>query len=664
MKNRVLLFVNDTLVDMPERFTFAATIKRLDIGDIAGRSASYTNQLKLPWSSVNQKVFGFLANEKNASTTPYAKLPAKIVANGVEIIPDATCWVTGVDNAGVTISILDNSKNLFSTIQGKKLNRLSHIADSAWLAADMDAARTSTTGLIAAILDWGRNGGGTIYNSSFFLPCFFYYDFIKQILQQTGLTLSGAILTDQTFLDLVIPYGLPKLEYPSSVNSDYVFSVCKNSIDKNIVIAADAGSPSEEVIQIDYDFQNPPTTYQGAARIFDTGAYKATIPNTGATNAWLVATLSASAYFNVSAWNPGDIIRFKIRVRDKNGVVTSTTTADADYATYGAAPVIGLNLIFPSVTLSLKDGDQIDMTVGTLVGSGSGAVTISMRRATSSPFTNLKLSTPSGTVSTASVKWQLLFPDIWQADLLKDFFVRFGIIHNQKGNTLYLKSIKDIIEDVASAVDLTSKRTADPDQINYSPSGWAYANLFTYTEDSGSGIEPDDNAGSGGLYTFNRLLPGERNIYNAMFEVCRDNTVNSVLAALVRVYDSTSANVADFKKEPGLRLLTLRAKGAGEPNITFNAIARSDYKVANFLYASRSKDTSWTYFLNKYYGPVFAKSLKNLRIITRKYNLTELDVHAFDPHKMIYDDGSYFLVSQIKNFIPGTPTQVDLMKIG
>lgn len=664
MRNKTLLYVNETLVDVPEVFTFATSIKRLEVGDLAGRWTSYTNSLRLPWSPANQKLFGFTWNEKTGATVQYSKLPAKLIQNGVEIIPDAICWVLSCDAAGVSVAIYDNSTTIFSTVSGKKLNRLSHIADSAWNASDIDTARTSTTGKIAAILDWGKNGAGTIYNSAYFLPSFFYHDFIKQILQQTGLTLSGTVLTDQTFLDLVVPYGLPKFEYPSSVNQDYIFSVAKNSIDKNINIAADAGSPSTEVIQIDYDTQNPPSTYQGAARIFDTSTFKATVPNTGSNNAWLIAEIRGSVYLNVNSWNPGDIFRFTIRVRDKNGTLVSSSTADIDYTTWGAAPVLGVNVAFPLLTTALRDGDQIDMTVGTLVGSGSGAITIAMRRATTSPYTNINLTTPSGTVSLSSVRWQLLLPDVLQSDILKDFFIRFGAVHNQKGGILYLKTIKEITEDTQNAADWTGKRTADPDQINYSPSTYAQSNLFNYTEDSGAGIEPDENAGAASMYTYNKVLTGERVVYTAPFEAVRDSTVNSVLAALVRVYDSASTSISDFKKEPGLRLLTLRAKAGGEPNITFNAIARSDYKVANFLYATGSKDTRWTYFLNKYYGPVFMKSLQNLRLVTRKYNLNELDVAYFDPHKMIYDDGSYFLVSQIRNFIPGIPVQVELMKIG
>jgi hypothetical protein len=663
MRNKTLLYINDTLVDPPEGFNFATTVKRLEIGDITGRSVSFTNTLKLPWSSANQKLFGFIWNEKTGATVQYSKLPAKLIQNGVEIIPDAICWVVGVDGSGVSIGIYDNSTAVFAVISGKKLNRLSHIADSAWNAADMDSARTSTSGKIAAILDWGRNGGGTIFNATYFLPSFFYNDFVKQILQQTGLTLSGAVLTDQTLLDLVVPYGLPKFEYPSTVNQDYIFRIRTSGL--NVFnIAADAGSPSSQQVRLDYDIQDPPNTYQGGARIFNTSTYIGTVPNTGASNAWLRGFLGGGAYMTISVWNPGDVIQFLIRIRDKNGVLRSSIQLLADYATYGAAPVVGLQLAFPTTEVALYDGDQIDMVVETLVGSGSGAMVMRTLATAGANETAIVFATISGNVSLSSVRWQLLLPDVLQSEILKDFFVRFGIIHNQKGGTLYLKSIKEITEDTQNAVVWTEKRTADPDQINYSPSSYGQSNVFDYSEDSGAGIEPDANAGAGSIMTNNKVLTGEKTVFQTFFEACQDATVHSVLAALVRVFDSTSTAISDFEKEPGLRLLTLRAKTGAEPNITFNAIARSDYKIANFLYPTGTKDMSWNYFLNRYYGPVFLKSMQNLRIVTRKYNLTELDVAGFDPHKMIYDDGSYFLVSQIKNFIPGFPTQVELLKIG
>lgn len=658
-----LLYIEGVLVDLPPDAIFAQTIQRLNFKDLATRKVDFTNSVKLSWTPTNLNFFGFALNEKSITDRPYEKLPMKLVQNGIETISEGLCWITAVDGSGVTIAIYDQAINIFTVISGKKLNRLSHVANSAWNPADIDSARTSTTGKISAVLDWGRNGGASIYNSTYFLPCFFYHDFIKQILQQTDLTLSGTVLTDQTFLDLVVPYGLPKFEYPASVNQDYFFLVGKDSISKSITIAADAGSPSTEVVQIDYDTQNPPSTYQGAARMFNTLTFTATVPDTGANNAWLVAVITGGLYFNISAWNPGDIFRFTIRVRDKNGFQIASTVADVDYTTFGAAPIVGLNLFFPQLVFSLSDGDQIDMTVGTLVGSGSGAITIAIRRGTSSPYNYIKLDTISGTVSLADVSWQLLLPDVLQTEMLRDFFVRFAIIPKQVGGTLFLKTLKEITEDTHNAVDWTSKRTSDPDQINYSPTPWAQSNIFSYAEDSGAGIEPDKNAGAGSIMARNNLLPGNRTLFSSFFEACEDSTIFSVLAALVRVYDSASTSISDFNNEPGLRLLTLRARAAAEPNITFNAIARNDYKVANFLYPTGTKDTNWNYFIDRYYGQVFINGIDTIRMVTRRYALNELDIASYDPHKIIFDNGSYFIIEKIENYIPGRITKVTMLKI-
>ena len=50
-------------------------------------------------------------------------------------------------------------------------------------------------------------------------------------------------------------------------------------------------------------------------------------------------------------------------------------------------------------------------------------------------------------------------------------------------------------------------------------------------------------------------------------------------------------------------------------------------------------------------------------ICTMNDNLTDLDINNFDNLKLIHDDGAYFIVNQIYNYVPGKSTKVDLFKI-
>lgn len=664
--NNNLLYISDTLISLPEGFEFATNVKRVDFNSLRDRSVNYTNSVKLQWTPDTQILFGFAWNEKTGASVMYTQLPCRLVQNGVETIPGGFCRVSGVDELGVTIAIFENSINIMKTIEGRKLNRLSHIADSGWLAADIDAARLATSGLINAIVGWGKPNGGNIFNVDFWLPCFFYHDTITTILEQTGLTLSGTVLTRDDFLNLVYGYGLGKWEYPDTVNQDYRFTVFKKKLTKTINIAADGGSPSTEVIEIDGDDEIAGYAGQGGARIWDIATYKATIPDTGSNNAWLRGTIGGTVYLNITSWNPGDEFSVSIRVFNRLGDQIYITTIDVDYATYGAAPVTGLPLAFPAIEVALSDGDQIDMVAHTKVGSGSGAITIAARSGTPpADAITLYFAPISGTVSRASVRWQLLLPDMLQSEIVKDFFVRFGIIHNELNGVLYLKTIREITEDVVNAVSWTDKRVEKGDQLNYSPASYAQDNAFSYTPDSGAGNQPDKEAGTGSLYTYNQNLQGRKPVYQTPFESLRDIAVN-VTAASCHVYDTASADISDFDQEPGLRLMMLRDKEAGDPVIRFNAALglagdRSDYRVANFK--SNGVDMGWSYFLNTYYGPAFITALRSLRFVTRTYMLTETDVASYDPHKMIYDNGSYFIVSVITNFIPGRPTKVELLKI-
>ncbi len=648
-----ILFVDGQPVDLPDDFAFALTLSRVKVGDITIRNVTHTNSVDLLWTPINSRTFGQAWNDQSASGQLNRRLPAKLIRNGFEIIPDGYCWILGSDRKKFRIAIFENVINVFDSISDQKISQLNHIAPSAWTQAGIDAARLNApgSGVIAAVMNWGFPG--PIYDPDFFLPCFFYSDIVQAILKRTGLTLSGSILTDARFTDLVVPYGNSKWEYPLSFGSPYEFKATFDGLANQTINMVPGVS---NYYRVDLNADTPASAgYQGSASIFDLASNQATVPDVGIPGQWLSANISGQIYLTVDNWNPGDSFRVRVRIDDAAGNIVTSDFTVIDYATHGASPTGLITVATPVLPYVLPAGYKISLEVGRAT-SALPTVDITIN-ASASGFTFLKLEFPT-TPSRTSVVWNALLPEVGMSEVLKDFLIRFAIVFKQVGTTLSLKTLQEIISDTGSAIDWSGKRVDTPQEGTSFQSTYAQRNKMGHNN-----LASEVDLGAGFIEVANDTLIKEKTIFTSVFGNCLSPINSGGRKALVPVYDSTSTGIETFADEPGLRICTLRAKDSGEGAITFDAVARSDYKVAYFTDVTRAKDTGFQYFIDQFYS-LFAIGLnKRAGAVTRYYRLSESDVYNYDPHRMVFDSGSYFIVDKIHSYIPGKITKVDLFKV-
>lgn len=655
-----LFYIEDTLVELPPASKFAITLKGIEVSDVATRSVNHTNALRLPWTPRIQQLFGFAWNNKTGATVQYRKLRCKLVQRGIETMPAGVCYATDVDQAAITVAIFENVLDCFAYLDGRKLIDLNLYTASGWNAADIDSARLNTTGILNAVCNFGRPSGANVYNVNYWLPCFYYHDWVKGILQKTGLTLSGAILTDSNLLNMVVPYSYDKWAYPTGVNKEYELTAPLAFLTFSFASLFTTDGATY--------FEATPTLGGGTTTAWQIVGNELELVSTGrGAERWL--TLSAAAAIainmNITAWAPGDLLRVVLEIYHPVYGYSYTQTYDWDdnviTGGLGTPGFYGSNANTPAAAYSVAIGDgtrirarvdAIASNAGITADPGGGACDAGAVTAT----------VPTA-IDRASVSWSLLMPDVYQKDILRDFSVRFGVLYKQVGGTLYLKTLKEILQDTAGAVDWTAKRTDRGDRILYTSNRYGQQTRFQFTKDSGAGIQPDATAGAGSLEVPNEILDPVKDFYTSPFE-CSLDYFFQVTALANQVYDSTSTSISDFKRKPGLRLGVLRSKAGGDPTMTFNVSARSDYKIVNFIHEQTAgvQTAGFRYYLDRYYAE-FGRALETFRIVTRYYNLTEKDVANFDRFKMIYDQGNYFLVQQIANFIPGTPTKVELFQV-
>lgn len=694
--NQILIYIGDELLDLDQSTIVTITIQSVNAGDLKTRNVSYTNQFKVKATENNCRIFGYVNSEWSRSTKPYRYNDCKIVQNGVEVLPEAVCIVQKYDKGQFILNIYENIFDIFAELEGLKIKDINPIPASAWDNFAMDAARTNTSGLISAIVQW-RSGQGTdpfnsIFDVDFFMPCFFYHTFITEILTHTGLTLSGDILTNSWFTDLVIPF--PCDEYAEDGTSGtvpaYVAKGAKNessgaSVDPNYMGSILAGdllfiqvinvqSPTVGTI-------NTPSGYSVVSEeVFSWGTAALFYKTASGSE---VGTINVSR--TGSTGSPGDYMMAQIyQYRDASGTVTIDDTDD--YSVVGNTSITwrALTLTNSHRTLAAFFVDYNGSSVlaptgyddGTAIDSSSliSGVNIGVFTKEDTNTAPQVTSTGSfdgwatwhiavyGTDATVLTTWNDLWPDIEVKDILRDFFVRFGIIAKQKKGVLYLKTIEEIISDRPNALDWSAKLTKTDKPIDFQTK-YAQDNYFEYQNG-----DNDPELGRGTLTIDNEVLDPIGTIYTSVFESVPTAGFYTLyptlwVSAVLNIYDEDSTDNTDIAQSTPFTLLTLRDRTADDPAVTFANTSRTDYKVGYFVDTTKAKDSNFQYFVDEFY-PKYEAALQFNKIIEKEYLLTEYDIYNYDPHKMIFDGEGYYIINKIKNYVPGRISKVELFKVG
>lgn len=597
------VYIGDSLVDLFPNTVLATNISRAEIGSVASRSVTYTNSINVPHTKNNCDLFGFPFDVNSNSSIPYTLRTGKYVVDGVCILPDAVIQIVSAEKNLFKLRIYENVYDFYLNIKGKTLRELDVITDSAWTPAGIDSARNTTTGIVSAIIDW-NNPSGTVFQSSHFLPSFYYHTFVTAILELTGLEPEGNILTDDDFLDLIIPYFNDSFEYPEDFYSQF-----------NILYSlGGGGTPETDQVNEETNLLFTPPLTEASHGVYQ-------------------------AFFSVGGitWNTGTVIEGRIK---KNGV----TVASGTIATSPA----------PGGTLSIQFEDFFDV--------GDNVDVVIYSNAMSSPgidYTKVSNSflqyTADGLVNPDLVVWDQLLTGISAQDLLKDFYIRFGIVDRVENNKLILKTIEEIISDRAGALDWTSKLT-DKTEVLFSTE-LAQENYFVYNDLIG-----DQTSGRGSISVANTTLKETNEYFSSVFGNSQTRAKIDTVLAKIPVYNSTSADVYDFDNNPGVRLLTLKDRDI-EGSITFNGTPRTDYKIGYFTDNTKAKDTGFQYFIDNYYSG-YQRSLQKNKIVTKFFYLLPQDIKNYNHHKLIFVGDSYYLVNKITGFVPGKATKVELFKVG
>src|SRR5690606_1325477 len=94
----------------------------------------------------------------------------------------------------------------------------------------------------------------------------------------------------------------------------------------------------------------------------------------------------------------------------------------------------------------------------------------------------------------------------------------------------------------------------------------------------------------------------------------------------------------------------------------YNGVTSTDHLVAVFDDPISDRRIDWQYLIDNYYRE-FVLCLNEVKIVKRQYMLSPQDIASIDFFRLVYDDGEYFKIESVDNYVPGKPTKVTLFKV-
>lgn len=630
------IYINDELIEISNPKVIGLTIQAGSIFQIDTRSGNLTNKFKAPFSVVNNHVLGNLRNINSENNLPYQKNTAKIVQNGIEIVPDGYAVIDS-SNSGYDITIYSGSASFFNLIKDKNIKDLdlsdcSHNFD----ITDIAGSFANTDKFIYPIVDWGKGEDflfdGATQEATAFMPCLFVKDLMQRSATDIGYSITGDFASSADFESILITpnsWGL------TSQQVDSFFAHAQNPTTTPIVTTITGGSGFiDTVIPITFNSINNP--------LIVGQSYTPTEEFHGSLNA------NGIIFANV----PSIAQQYLKIVLKKDGVAIAGDTfynmnrISLQYSLFWGTSIdvlfeVGAVYTCEYVLRSTRIGGNYDV---------SYFPSIAQFKIVAYKYI------PYGFPIDITTLYDKKLSDLWR-DIITMYCLIIQVNDNTKQIELnYLDSIitnKNIAKDWSSKVD-----TSKTPNVNYIIDGYAQRNLLTCTADE------DVNELNIGAYinVSNENLELEKTIVTSTNAYVQEGLRNGgKITPLVPIKEGLLNSFS--KKKSRYLYLSKETDYLAIQNVT-----TSEFEVItdNIPYCSFIGKLDWQTLVNDNYDAITAM-VDSSKVVSLFFRLTEVDVVDFDFSIPVYLDipniNGFFYVNKISNFKVGESTQCDLIRL-
>lgn len=680
------LYLDGELADISPETVIALTIQQYNPINPGQIGITYSNQFSLPLTNNNRVLIGLSDALESQSQALKAVIPVRYVQDGAEIIPSGSLKVVEINSDSIEC-VLFAELDFYSTIKERTLNDLdytdinplingasgshpSHLiyelrqsakvfvgGDGEVFSAIVDLGNTivDNAGQIEAVTyDLTVNPG----TSNQFLPLFFgYKQILQRIMTDAGYNYDwGDLETDSVKFNLL---GVMQAGYSGEIRLQYSESF-RDDVEFSALVDADEtftniGNGAQRIFFIKNEVKRS-DFYQTDGPLTARSRY--IVSNADTSNEYFSMTFTFKGYVNLASGS-GDVAFFKDGVKQ----TSLSGAAGVNYQVLSA----GVNYVDISLACNLGDADTIEVGV-----VQTAANPFSFTYYAGGEFKGVCLGVNEALGSNPTVYLNQILPPISQLDMWKDLLFRFGQIPKFSNGTIYFKSLKSILDDVAGVIDWTDKRdkTVHSHEIHLD---LAQLNYIRYE------VSDDLNEGfrQGSFEIDDTTLPEEQILWTSPFTPSLDIPKEGIFCGRIPAQDDyADGDFTRWNMDTGARLFIIREDDGNEPSVvlgvTPNDTPVTTYAVACGAQVATSqfdRSIGFDLTLREWYTSDgefttgFLNRLKDAKWVTRRYNLSSVDIANLDPHKMIYDDGVYFLFPKVKSFVPGKITEVEMLKI-
>jgi hypothetical protein len=701
--NQLQLYINEQLVDLSDDSPIALTFQINDLADVKNQQGNTSNQFKLPLTQRNRQILGFPDDIAFTTNLPYQQYQAKLVQDGLEIIPYGIAELNGIEQNNANVTVLSGNVDFFDAIDGKLYemgdstslwsnlgqNLVWKDYDHDWTVDNAARSQSKTDGWIWPVVDYGlisTSDYTTPIDIRYQRPGFFIKTAIDLLLKSAGYKGKGSLLDDPLYPLLICQFSNGSFEHgtdyqtqpdnrgmnaennsgtilnhPGSGNPGGVFSWKTVISDPSMQFSGDLFTSNRtNAVKITVTF---PHVYlsgrvnhdEHSSRLTATIYYRD--PNYPSTPDSPLAPITFSfdgASENINGNNPkgwtrdhGDGSNIQGHMDLHDTILSCSTTLPQNGGIYIAYVWTGYNpsyaYISPGATFLIESQQQ-----------------------------TLQLGQP--------IQCERIFPDISQKDLLKDTLQRFAIIcqTDNSAKTVYVNSLRDIVNNIPIAKDWTSKCLNQGKQVTFQLGNYAQVNYMKYKEDAN--VLPLNFANSQ-INVADTTLAPSADLFQSQFGPTTNRDYIGGTIAQIRMIDNTAdSNNLSIGVSP--RILVDQKRGLpynkpvtftdGTNNIIVNDIISTpyfykpdgDYNLC-FCDMPGSGVTSQPGLKTKYY-PELQKILGQTKKVVRYMMLTPRDILELDLLIPIYlqQDTAYYYINKIDAWRKGQPCKVDFVKLG
>lgn len=653
------LYLNDTLADLTDDSPIALTFQINNLAEVKNQQGNTSNQFKLPLTQHNRQILGFPDDVAFTNNLPYTQYAAKLVQDGMEIIPYGLAELNSVDNDTASITVLSGNVDFFDAIDGKIYEAGDKTSiwynkewvnyDHTWTLDNVVNSQTKTEGWIWPVVDYGKiNPDNTEINIYQLRPGFFLKTAIELMVKKTGYTLNpdSFLVKDELYNKLIVQFANDTFEHGTDYQNapDALSATVKNT-------RTQYTGPNEGVVQFQ-QIEGNYETFSLATNVF-TALKTINVEISFLYNVWVRGNNKnkpAGMQVQLQLWRPA--------------TGTWGNIAFTDHGAYREnkvyAPYINQKL---STDWTLQAGEKVRVAYMRIYDSGSECyfdpgATFSVKNKVKE------------VIYTQTIQCERIFPDITQKDLLKDTLQRFGIIC-QTDNTrrmVTLASFRNIVNNIPRAKDWTLRCIDQGKAITFQLGGYAQLNYLKNKEDDN--VLPKGLADSQ-IIIKDKTLPATGTLFESQFAPTLNLPYHGgSIAKITKVDAESGTNDFSISTQPRLLIndvLDLKQ----QTTITFTDGAGNKRYVNDKIsvpYFDKTGAPHSLHFdkLRLQYYPELEKILHQSKKVVRYFMLSPRDILELDLLIPVYlqQDSAYYYINKIDSWRKGQPVKVELVKLG